>query len=679
MKYGFLKGREVKTFKSGILDGGLDIHSTPDLIADNKVSECHNMWYKNAHLQTRPGFQSNPENSVNSKIYGYSGELEYNITDTEIYLYGRYWRIATSNVFTDDYACYIYTYLIDLSGKIKDIGKFAFMRFSSDEFYLPISLNFYSGKPQNGGGIFALITLEDEYDATRRIYNIYEINSDFTKWEKVYNYYTPTVLINGRGNNYRIAKSETGFSSAAPILAESQNMLNGKFYAYFTSDGYSSYFKLPFNNLDLTEVRCKIYYNKFDYVEWVIPSDSVRVFKMFNGREIAAIVQRDEGLIYFMDLSEDFAVPVCGENNIKITAFRKIPNGIESIVNSSCVTKSNSKLLLAGGEGGNTVYIADYDNPLYFPQNASITVGESDSRIINMSSQNDKILAFKEYKLYLLDIKEGKPLTNIILLNDNDKVFRESDSFTCEEISKRIGCVNKNTVSLCNGLNFWLSKDRKVYRFDFSGKKTTEICDCRWLDQAFLEFSEIFAFGSDEYYMLCYKDKVLVIDITDSKKAKMFLWQTPKGLNLKSGFYHSGNYWFLCTDDSTELAFMASLKGEKDDVLYYDEDNNIIKKSLPIYNGFTSKYYSPGGKNTLKNIIGISFSLAAKGRVKIAVNNRYSTELNFSFLNEDYDNHEYKSVRLSPHIYSTDGVVISFNSDKNISIGELEINYKLTD
>ncbi len=678
MKYGSLKKKEIKVFNSGSLNGGLDTKNSIDSISDNSVSHCINMWFKDSYLKTRPGFKSNPLKAVDSKILGYNGTLEYSVTNTSIYRNNRYFRIATSNVFTDDYACYVYTYLIDRYGNMETMGQMAFLRFSSDVFFLPISLNFYSGKPQNGGGVFALVTLANKYNSSQKNYYIYEINSDFNEWERVYDYYIPTVLINGRGNNYQTAKTETGFSSPNPTICESQNMLDGKFYAYYTADGYSSSFKFPFNNIDGAEIRCKIYYTVTDYVEWVIPGNKLRVFAMFNDKEIAAIVNREIGLIYFRELSSDFPIPICGENNIKITASKEVENGMASIVNSYCVSRNNSKLFIAGGKNGNTVYSAEYDNPLYFPKDASVEIGESNSSIVCLATNKNKILAFKEHSLYLLNIRNGGKVAEITLLNDNDKQLKKSDSFTCEEISKQIGCTNFLTEAFCNGEDFWLSENGKIYSFNYNTERLKEVYDCSWLDSSYFDCSEVSAFGGEKYYMLIYKNKILVLDISESQKCKAFLWEAPLGLNVKSGFYHSGKYLFLCTDNSTELAFVATLEGNTDSVLYYGENDTVEQKNIPVKSALTTKYYRLDTRNTVKNINSISFLMSAKSRVKISVNNCYRTELNFGYLNEDYDKSDYKTVRLSPHIYDADGVVLSIESDNEIGIGDIEIGYKVT-
>ncbi len=682
MKYGYLKGQGSKSFKIRALSGGLDYENLPDNINDNQISDCKNMWYKNSRLKTRPGFRADSDRAVDTMIYGYTGELEYKVTDTAIYLYDEYYRIATADITTDDYAHYTYVYLVDLYGNITPAGYLSFLRIASDVFYLPTHINFFNGKPQNGGGIYALVTLCDKYNIANKNHHVYEINADFTEWERVYDYYIPTALINGRGNRYQVAKNETAFSAPNPTVLESQNMLESRFYSYYTSDGYSNSFVLPFNSISNGEVSCRIYYSLDEYTEWVIPAGYIRDIKEFREKEITAYIDRTTGTLYFKDGPNDYPIPImemCGQNNIKVTASKDITDGIAKIAEASCVTRYNSKLLVAGGKNGNTVYISDYDNPLYFPNISAQEIGESNSPITYMSSQQGKVLVFKDNELHLLTVKDGDTVNEITLLHDNDKVFKKAARLTSEQISQNIGCDNKATVSFCNGRTFWLGGDNTVYNFEVKGKKINKVCACRDFELDYYNRRFVKAVGGDDYYILISGEKIIVVDSSDLKNFKIFYWETPSKLNIESGFYFSGKHFFLCTGSDSQLAFIATLEGKTDSILYFsdDEERTIMQKNIPVTCGFATKHYSLGNKNDKKNIEGIYLNLAAKGRVKIAVNEAYKTDVNFGFLNEDYDKCEYKSVRLSPHIYNTNMVTLKLESDKEMSIGEIEIRYRV--
>lgn len=680
MKYDSLKRQSVKSFKISALDGGINASQIPENINDNQVPMCKNMWYKDGRLQTRPGFNGDSAKAINTRIYGYSGELEYKVTDTEIYLDGIYYRIAVSDVITDDYAHYTYVYLIDLEDNIKPIGNMTFFRISSEIFNLPTNIIFFNGKSQNGGGIFAFVTLTNKYNVNEKSYIIFEVNADFTEWERVYDYYIPTIFINGRGNKYQVAKKENGLSYPAPKELESQNMLNGRFHAYYTSDGYSNSFKLPFTNLAEEKVVCRFYYTLVDYLEWEFPSTDTLCKKKFMNKDVSGILDREKGVVYFITEDGDFPLPIIDmyhENNIKITATKEIENGFQRIVYSTCGVRNNSKLLIAGGMDGNTVYTADYDNPLYFPIGSSVKVGESDNGLTALSVQNGKIIAFKRHSLYTLSMKNGSRINEISLLSDNDRVFYKNDSFTVAEVSQSIGCSNKKTVVSYEDVSFWLGSDNKIYAVS-GGKDIINISDKAQAVMPDFFDSDTFAVGGEDYYILVKGKEIFVFDCKELKNAKAYKWESPECASVESGYYHNGRFKFLCTGEESNIAFIANLEGDTDSFLHNGIDNSITQLQVPIKNSVITKFYALSSLRELKNVDSIYLLVAAKGKVKISVNGMQLANINFGFSNEIYDKCDYKTVKLSPHLYATDSVYLTLCSDRQMSIGEIEIIYRIT-
>lgn len=185
------------------------------------------------------------------------------------------------------------------------------------------------------------------------------------------------------------------------------------------------------------------------------------------------------------------------------------------------------------------------------------------------------------------------------------------------------------------------------------------------------------AIGGDEYYFLISNEKIAVVDVGDNKNYKVFYWETPEGINIESGFYFAGNFWFLCTASVRGLVYVAHLEGKNDSIMYISDDK-ILKSEVPISCGFTTKQYNFGDARNNKNIEGVYLNLSAAKKVSIEINDIYKTEVNFGFLNEDYDKCEHKSVRLSPHIRNSCGVKFTFAANGDMSLGDIEIQYRVT-
>ena len=679
MKYSSLKRQGQESFNVKSLDGGVNNISSGEDIADNQIADCLNMWYSESSLKTRPGFTANIGKVYEPQVFGYSGDLEYKITDSEIYLDDAAFRVATADILTDDYAHYTYVYLIDCENNIIPIGNMAFLRLSSDTFFTPQNILFFSGKSQNGG-IFALVTLRNEYDYSQKNYLIYEVNADYTEWERVYDYYIPTIFINGRGNQYNLAKAESGITLPDVKMLESQNLLNGRFNVYFTSDGYSSSFKLPFSNLSSEKVVCRIYYTFVDYTEWEIPADANTDAKAFFGKEVRAVIDREKGALYFVAEDGEFPIPVMSlynENNIKITASKEIQNGFSKIVDSTCFAKCNTKLLLSGGMDGNVLYIADSENPLYFPQSAALSVGDSNSNIVALATNKDKILAFKDNETYLVSVTEGKRINEISLLIDNDQVFNGGDRLEAKLLSKMVGCINKKTIATCGDYSLWLAADNTVYFYDSSSNKgVVKACEYPKA-MIFEDFSEsLFAAGNDRYYMLLCDGKIAVYDLLDVKSPRLYLWQAPEDLRIESGFYRDGEFRFLSTTNDRRAVFITTLIGECDTVLYY-EDDILGEKTVPIESSVVTKCYNLGDWGKRKNIDNIQLLMTARGKVKIKINGKEAAMVNFDFSNEIYGKHNYQTVKILPHLYGLSNVCLELTADDRLSIGGIEFFYRV--
>lgn len=679
MKYGSLKKQAVKSFRVNNFDGGLNLSDAPTNIDDNQLSGCKNMWFKDGKLQTRPGFKGDLKNCYDTTILGHDGQLVYNITDTTFFIDKIPYKIAVGDVLTDDYAHYTYVYLVNKDKGIRSIGKMSFLRLSSDIFYTPVNILFYVGKKQKGGGIFALVTLQNLRNFDDRYYYIYEVNSDFSDWERVYDYYIPTLYINGRGNKYSLAKSENNISVPAPKTVESPNMLNGRFHAYFTSDGCSNSFRLPFTNLSSESVVCRIYYTLVDFVEWTVPSDKIANTQTFMGKKITLEVDREKGTAYFKQEDGDYAVPVMPmyhENNIKITATKEIENGFSRIVHSTCSVVKDSKIIISGGQNGNEVYVADYESPLYFPLGAGVNVGSGNSEINALCLQGSKIVAFKTKEIYALTLKKGDKISEISLLADNDTLFNECDRFETQEITKQMGCVYKSTVALCGDSTIWLGEDNNIYALtSLDGKKIVNLSQ-KVKDIIPMYNDETFAVSDGNYYFFIKRNEIIVIEKPTGQNPKIYYWQMPPKFRISSGYYCNGEFGFLCVGDTSNIVYLATLSDDTDSFMCYNDDGEIIDKPFKIESLVNTKHYGLSGFSRAKNIDYIYLMLSSKGKTKISVNDNEIANINLRISDEGYRKGEYRSVKFIPHLYNADEVFITIESCDGLKVGEMEIFYR---
>ncbi len=679
MKYDSLKPSVVKRFKIPELDGGMVSKKPTTAIADNSLFDCKNVWYKDGRLKTRLGLSAKSENAVVLEKDSPFNEFDYHLTDTAVKYYGLEYKIAYSTLLSDDYMYVINVYLVSSDFNIKPIGSFTFFRLSSEIFNAPESILFYTGAPQTGGGIFALITLSNQENYGDKYYNIYEINEDFTEWQRVYDYYTPTLLVNGRGNNYDIAHAETSISLPSPQTVESQNLLNNMFYAYYTSDGYSNMFRLPFGNISSDTIVCRINYTPAAFVEWRVAGTTIAATQSFMGADITLEVDREKGTLSFTKGDSPYAIPVIStynENNIKIMAGKDTQNGLEQVVDSKCSLIADGRIYLAGGQNGNVLMTARCENPLYFPKMSTVQVGGEDE-ITALSLQNNKIIAFKQSETHSVTLRKGKIINEIGLLSDNDKTFKNSDTLHSELLLQNVGCLYNGTVCKVGKNTVWLANDRNVYLIDslaFDG--AVKISD--GIDVSTFLTPNSFAVSDGEYYILSSYNKALACCLTSPQKPKWYPWQIDNEIMLRGGFCKNSTLYFLCSKGQEEIFYVAAFNGDSDTEIYFDSGNKPTSKSKKIESFITTKNYTLSGLSHINTIESIYLALAGKGKLKIKINDRQIVDVDLRFSTDDYDKGEYKTVMLVPHLYNTESVKIEISSLDAFAVSDIEIFYRKT-
>ena len=676
MKYNSLKPSAVKSFRLPTLNGGTGLGNDAD---NNALCGGKNVWFKDGTLKTRSGLFAASKNAVTVETKSQTDEISYILTDTCVNRWGIEYRIGYSNVMTENFMYVTNVYLVSSDINIKSIGSLTFLRFSSDEFKIPENIVFYTGTPQSGGGIFALVTLYNVENYNDKNYNIYEINDEFTEWVRVYDYYVPTVLINGRGNNYDMAHNEAFITLPAEKALESQNILNGKFYAYYTSDGYSNMFRLPLCDLSGDNVTCRIYYTSSLYVEWSVSGVVIADTKSFMGFDIMLEVDREKGTLSFFNNGQPYPIPVIStynENNIKVTATKETENGFSQVVHSTCSLTADGRVYLAGGQNGNVLMLAKCENPFYFPQRSTVNVGGYEE-IIALSIQSKKNIALKSNETYYVSLRKGDIINEIGLIADNDTLFKTADTLSCELISKSIGCGFKNTVCKVNGKTDWLGGDCKVYLLNSIG--FDDIIDLsKGANTYGYDYEEAFAVSDGQYYILIAGKDALACELSEASKPKWYFWEFDSGITLGSGFYKNRTLYFLCFSGNSGFFYVSKFSGDFDTKLYYDADGNIQSQNVNVDSFIETKAYALSGLTQKNTIESIYLALSGKGRVEIKVNGRHIAFVDLRFSTDDYDKGEYKTVMLTPHLYDTERVKIEVLSSDAFALKDIEIFYRKT-
>lgn len=684
MKFSSLNRTGLKAFKVKDFSGGVNLCKTPSGISDSELSAVKNMQYESGVLTARPGILASDGDIIENEEISNYYLISYRVTDTAVYINGEYKKIAVASYCESDAHYFCYIYFLGADGSKTPAGYINYNRISNDCFYQPTSLLFYSGAPVNGGGIFALVTAKDIYDETEYSYRIFEISADMTAWAEPTSFYTPVVYINGRGNRYEEAKATNWAYTGQPKILESRNMLTGRFKAYFTSDGYSSCFRLPFTSLASETVICRVYTAPDKYTEWFIEGYASSATATFYTADITLNVDRSKGMIYFTDSEGEYPVPMMSkyhENNICVTAGKKIENGFNKAASSTCCAAFDSKIIFSGGCDKGRVFCVSASNPLYFPEDSTAAVGTKERGINALLAYKNGIIAYKEDEIYALTVKKGEAINSTSLLADNDSVFYKSDSFSVKRVDGNIGCVNKNSAVICGNTPVWLGNDGEVYSLNISSWEMSRLSAAIKPYLAEIgagELQKACASGDGSQYMLMIGSKAVIMEYSQNElKAggvKWYIWDFG-GIKMLGAAKSGEKQRFFCTGSDGNILYSAVLSGENDtDICIGGEGYVINTRKIPC--SVTTKCFDFGSPAVKKLIDNILLSVSSCGELDIALNGKHFDRLRLNNPDIDCGCGAFKSVKIIPHLYGTQSLCMTFSSDSGFSIGELIINYR---
>lgn len=680
MKFVSLNRKNREVLHIAAPSKGMDLSKPTVHLTEGMTGICKNMIFDGGVLKTRKGLSADLNNILDMDVMDSAYNYEFFTTKTEVFHNGENKRIAAAKVEYDYSHYFILVYLIGEKGDHEYIGYMHFMRVDDSTFYVPKNVVFYSGIPQAGGGIFAFVTSENVESGLETEYAVYEINENWNEWERAYNYYTPTVYINGRGDSYEQARADNQVSGFTPKVLEAQNMLYNRFYAYFTSDGYSSSFRLPFTELSNTSVICRVHTSPTEYTEWVVYPNKTEATQSFKGGSVAFNIDRKTGMFYFTSNGTNYSMPVMEnyrENNIRIAAQMDYDTSYASVVSCTVSATLGSSILFSGGIEKNRIYYTSFENPLYFPKLEENEIGSADECVETFYRYGDTVYAFKDNKIYSLKLESAKAINKAALLADNGKTFYEKLNFKITCISDKIGSVRSDTVSVINGKLIWQGKDSKVYICE-SGGNTYCISD--EVEPILKECSsEIRSVASvfDSKYMLCFANKALVFDFTDKNtnisKISRYYWVFPIEEVFSGCMNIGGNPIFLCRKPNESLCYTATLCGTEDIIILNSSQKE--KRKIPCFVKFKSYYLDDGSYK--KNIHTLFLQLSLSGKTKIKIGEGVNSE-EFSLRRKGFSTGGYDSVKLLPDLFGVDLVEISIDSEDCFAFSSAEIYYTKT-
>ena len=663
VKYKTINSKNEKIIKIKLPENGIDMYS------DSNYAE--NMIFKNGRFETRKGLNANVENILDIADFEGVASADFKLTDTIFYKENKPFQIAYCDIDFDYSNRFFKVFLIDEDLISQNAGYIHFQRAADDIFYVPENIIFYTGKPQNGGGIFAVVLLKNLYNGKAKEAAIFEINEDFNSWSRVTEYYIPTVYINGRGNLFEFAEQTGQVCNKTPKDLENLNLLNGRFYAYYSSDGYSTSFRLPFLDITQSSVICRVYTSLDKFTEWQIFEGENSAEQEFFNTSVKMNVDREKGTVFFTAQAGDFAIPLMNsfkENNIRILAQTKTDASLLTIAPAKCSVMAGQDIYFSGCSDNNRIYYTSYDNPLYFPQLSDNYIGSADSSVNAICHLKDSLLIFKDREVYKAEIKHKKSLNTTALLTENGSIFYSVNSLNIKNISVKTGCSCKDSLAVTNNGCIWYTQG-KIYKLSNSSNEIQDISkEILPFINSLSETEKESAFGicKGNFYILSLLSKAVIIDIENTAK---YIYKLPDNIKI-IGALKIADKAILCKANSGDFAFIGTLSGNKDTSLNYTY-GQYNKEFYDIKSSFKLLNITLGNMFERQRIKGIYLNIEAESDVIFKISTA-TDSYEYNICSHKINN---SKVKIFADIFCSSKIDFSFKSDCGFTIGDIDIYY----
>lgn len=423
--------------------GGLNTRETGSAVADNQLTDCLNMWYRDGLLTTRPSIRAGRSSPLSASVSG-GAPIKRHEVYVPISENGRTESCRLVSFFAGGNICF---YLVgeNILRALPEIpiGVYDYTYFAAsdgDWIYCYVS-NGSVFKFREGDEKFTKVADTDFY--------IPLVISDGTMLES-FNALTPyyRVKFSSYNNDNRI-KDADGDDASIVTFTLPEKPVVGTTITLKRTDSMG------------VEHICEI-----EYAGGNVSSgdEDGKVVKIYGSGKII-YYEADTGK-YFYEKKDDYV-----KANIEVTATFD-----NSKLKRRCLSFTKSIEFgggLSGGTrlflGGNTqqknlVAWSGLNDPLYLPENNYFYVGSAGSSVTAFGKQSDMLVIFKENETYFTKYQQNTDITAEDLINQNVVDYMASSVyFPLTLINATVGCDCPETVELCRNRLVWANSTGKVY------------------------------------------------------------------------------------------------------------------------------------------------------------------------------------------------------------------------
>ncbi len=692
-----------KLYQTSDFIGGVAEGRDAASLDDGVLSICDNMWFNRGVLTTRLGAYTDEGRVLYKPVDMENITCGITFTDTFAEIDGESARIGYIMSWDEESQGDVRVYALKNSGEIKSMGNIHYSRVSSDSFAVAEHIYFIVGAATRGCGIYALLTRKQVISG-ELLPEIYECNEAADGWLYLQrsDFYTPVIYINGRGNQY-------GFGPVTyepePYEPEALNLLTGRFKAYFTSDHYSTTFALPISGIDENaSVICRLYDTKTAYTEWFIPEGSQSAEAIINGAVITLNFDHSTGELRFFSGETPWPAHLSDGlvgNNLLVIASKSVKDGYESVVGGRCSCVWGSRVFVSGSDKNcGTVYSARLTNPLYFPKDATVTVGDPNAAVTALAVQNDKPIAFKKKGIYRIVVDRGSYYRTNAYLPESSSDIATAETLYSVGVHTEIGCDCPSTLKLCGNRLVWLGSNGVVYVMATTtyGKENNIYAVSSPIEAGLKGLRRDYLLSAvaaecDGYYLLVLTDgyETPIAYVMDyrvkafgqsgsylgaksvDRSLAWYRWKFPENAVISSVALCDSGIVLGVNDSRRRVVYTSALKGEVDTFFECDDTSDeALIRSQPVLTRFKTRLYDFATPHYKKDITELYISASGNGEIEVELSDEHGIVGRERCRLQSV----ITSVKLMPFVRNVARLAIGIFTERRISLAPFVIGYR---
>ena len=633
------------------LNGGIHAETDKTLIADNELADAENVRFQSGALLTRPALRA----VGNAPIGALDGNLDYafgdtfeNITPHPFEVDGEmcvvvidqvnFKNAGTGSALSSRRMCRVVT----LDGVVKKEYTFGGTEGDNGINALRNAVAFPCDKQQYGSD-FLMIQGRSVYKPNDEAEDMRPIpDSDI---------YAPLVMVNGKSYAFAAGVANPQEGKANGVMYEGFNTLTRRFRCRFTGGGTGSYEQYYLPTAISGGVTVEGYTSQGKFYAQVPENGSAKV--EIHADTVTQYTVTLNNAEKYVRIQPPLP-PSDTADNIEITATAAAST--EENVRGASIAAwfggtnnrlGGTRLFLAGfADKPSKVMWSDVNNPLYFPENNYMYVGDMSQKITALEKQEDMFVIFKERETYYTTYVQGSIDKEAVIDGTNADVTVSQAYFPLTQLSPYIGCSCPHTVAVCNNRLIWMCADGRVYTLaaanPYSERNVREL-GTKIHERLLAETTEeerrnASAADVDGCYMLLIGGTMFLFDYrggADSAKQVAWYryifdgfahgaWQrllsdgAHKALLLSTCHILSNGGAMRCAKAFVRAAYVFDKQSRVDAFVRYTLENDSVSyfvEDHPIPVSFTTKSYDFGEPSAFKRIKALF--LAGMGQAKV--------------------------------------------------------------